>query len=281
MAIFYLRSRRVILPFSLWLASLILLSVQSYQREKIGPSPFARAVGAVISYPERSYSYVKSGVIRVWKSYFYLAGVERKNLLLQKQITFLEIENQRMQEQALENARLKSLLGFKDSINYQSVPARIIGWDLTTYARTITINVGFKAGVRKGQAVISAQGLVGQILDEPGRLSGSSFAQVLLITDPTSRVSVVIERTRDRGVVEGIGDENKLLLKYLSPEARPLPGDLVVTSGLGGIFPPGIKAGVIEKIEQNPLSSSPQGWVKPGADFAHLEEILVLTGKEE
>ena len=184
-----------------------------------------------------------------------------------------------MQEQALENERLRSLLEFKQSLPYRSLPARIIGWDLSAYARTVTINVGFRDGVQKGQAVIGAKGLIGQIIDEPGRLSGPSWAQVLLITDPTSRVSVVVERTRDRGILEGIGKEDNLLLKYLAPEARPIKGEVVVTSGLGGIFPQGIPVGKIERIEQNPFSSSPQGRVRPSADFAHLEELLVIIGE--
>jgi len=276
----YPRWRGLFLPISLWLFSLILVSVQSYQAERATASPFARAVSTLISYPERSYSYTRRGLKALWGRYIYLSGVEQKNLALQKQIASLLIENQRMQAQARENERLKSLLGFKESLSKDSLPARIIGWDLSVYARMVTINVGLKDGAGKGQAVISVQGLVGQIINEPGRPSGQRFANVLLITDPTSRVSVVIERTRDRGIVEGTGREDQLLLKYLSPEAKPLRGDTVLTSGLGGIFPAGIQVGTIEKIEQNPFSGSLQCFVKPSVDFSHLEEVLVLTGKE-
>ncbi len=279
MALLYLRYRRVILPFSLWLFSLILVSVQSYQRGRAVRSPFSRGVSAAVTFPERAYASSRSGMVGSWKNYLYLVGIQKENLLLQKQIAFLEIENQRLQEQALENERLRSLLEFKQSLPYRSLPARIIGWDLSAYARTVTINVGFRDGVQKGQAVIGAKGLIGQIIDEPGRLSGPSWAQVLLITDPTSRVSVVVERTRDRGILEGIGKEDNLLLKYLAPEARPIKGEVVVTSGLGGIFPQGIPVGKIERIEQNPFSSSPQGRVRPSADFAHLEELLVIIGE--
>jgi rod shape-determining protein MreC len=273
----YPRYRRIVLPIGLWLFSLILVSVQSYQ-EKTRPSPFSRALAELTSYPERSYAYSAGGIKGVWNNYLYLAGVQRQNLELQKQIANLLIENQSLQEQALENQRLKALLEFKDSTNFLAVPAKIIGWDLSTYARTVKINAGSKQGIHQGQAVISSRGLVGQIIDEPGRLSGAHWAQVLLITDPTSRVSVLIERTRDRGILEGAGREQGLLLKYIPPEAKPQPGDVVVTSGLGGIFPAGLKVGVIEKIEQNVFSASPQCWVKPSADFNRLEELLVLKG---
>jgi len=273
----YPRYRRIVLPVGLWLFSLILVSMQAYQ-EKVRPSPFARALSELTSYPERSYAYSSRGLKGLWNHYLYLKNVQKQNLALQKQLSQLLIENQSLQEQALENRRLKALLEFRNSPGFDAIPAKIIGWDLSTYARTVKINVGFDEGVRKGQAVVSSGGLVGQILDEPGRFSGGHWAQVLLITDPTSRVSVLIERTRDRGILEGAGRERELLLKYIPPEAKPQPGDVIVTSGLGGIFPAGLKVGVIEKIEQNVFSGSPQCWVKPGADFNRLEELLVLKG---
>jgi len=276
-----LRYQKLILPLGLWLFSLILLSVQSYKQGRIRPSPFSRSIAEIVSLPQRSYGYLKRGTIRFWQDYVYLVGIRRQNLELQKQLALLEMENQMLLAQVRETERLKALLNFQDSLAFKTIPARIIGWDLSSYAQTITINKGSKSGIAPDQPVICFQGLVGKIVDEPGRVLSSHNATVLLITDPTSRVSVVVERTRDRGILQGTGRLEKMLLVYLSSDAKLEPGDQVSTSGLGGIFPPGMKTGAILNTEMNPFFGSPQAWVGPSVDFKHLEEVLVVVGQEK
>jgi rod shape-determining protein MreC len=161
----------------------------------------------------------------------------------------------------------------------ESTAARIIGWDLSVYAQNIVINKGGKDGITKGQAVICHQGLIGQIVDEPGRVITRDRAPVLMITDPTSRVSVIVDRTRDRAILQGVGRDDRMLLVYLPPDAKIEKGDELSTSGLGGIFPPGIKAGTVIKIEYNAMFGSVQGWVKPSVDLNHLEDVLVVMNK--
>jgi len=271
----------LILPAGLWLFSLILVSVQSFEKGKSHPSPFSRELTYIIGMPQQTYSYVKDGTINFWNNYVYLHGVREQNLDLQRQSAYLEMENQMLREQARENERLRSLLNFSDAINYKSLAARIIGWDLSVYGQTMIINKGSLDGITSGQAVMCSQGLIGQVTDEPGRAIAPHSAPVLLVTDPMSRVSVVVERTRDRGILQGTGDEDKMLLVYLSPEARLETGDEISTSGLGGIFPTGVRIGKITRMEINPFFGSPQGWVKPSVDFSRLEEVLVLTGEEK
>jgi len=281
MAGFFSRYQKLTLPLGLWLFSLLLLSVQSWQKGQSRPSPFSRAVAEVMSFPQRSYDYFAQGVSRSFKNYVYLVKIREQNVSLQKQIAFLEMENQMLREQAQESERLQALLQFQQSIDLASLPARIIGWDLSSYAQTLTINRGTKEGIVAGQAVIAFQGLVGQVLDEPGRVLARDRAAVLMVTDPTSRVSVIVDRTRDRAILQGAGRDDRMLLVYLPAEAKVEKGDAVSTSGLGGVFPPGLKVGTVFKTESNPFFGSVQCWVKPSVDFAHLEQVLVLTGAEK
>jgi rod shape-determining protein MreC len=278
MAGLFARYQKLTLPLGLWLFSLGLLSVQSWQKGRSHPSPFSRAVAEVMSFPQRCYGYAAEGMARTWNNYVYLVRIREQNVSLQKQLAFLEMENQILREQAGEAERLRALLNFQKTIDLVSIPARIIGWDLSSYAQTMTINRGKEDGIIARQTAIAFQGLVGQVLDEPGRVMTRNSSVVLLITDPTSRVSVIVERTRDRGILEGMGRDDRMLLVYLPAEAALEKGDVVSTSGLGGVFPPGIKVGTVVKVESNPLFGSVQCEVKPSVDFAHLEQVLILTG---
>jgi len=235
----------------------------------------------ILSYPQKGANFIKEKAQRGWNNYLYLVEVQEQNLGLQKQIALLELENQLLREKAMETERLQSLLGFKNSINFETVTAKIVAWDLSSYAQTFIINLGEEDGIKERQPVISPQGLVGQIIDEPGRPISKHSAYVLLILDRGSRVSVMVQRTRDRAILEGIGKKEHLLIKYLSPEVKLESGDMVITSGLGGIFPAGIEVGKLLSIEGNPFLSSAQGWVQPSVDFFHLEEVLVIIGDKK
>jgi len=274
------RYQKLIIPAGLWLFSLIILSVQSFQKGESRPSPFSRQTAELISFPQRAYTYTKEDATDFWKNYVYLIDTRKQNLALQKQVAFLEMENQMLREQAQETERLRAMLNFASGLSLSTMPARIIGWDLSSYGQTLTINKGRSDKLSAGMAVICPQGLVGQIVDEPGRALARHRSQVLLITDPTSRVSVTVERTRDRGILQGTGQAEKMLLIYLHPDARLEPGDELTTSGLGGVFPAGIKVGAITGMEVNPFFGSPQGLIKPSVDFNHLEQVLVVVGQE-
>ena len=254
------RYQKLILPIALWLFSLILLSVQSYQKGRSKPTPFSRATAEVISFPQRSYSYTVNGASRFFRNYLYLVKIREQNLSLQKQLAMLQMENQQLEAQAGETERLRALLNFKESTKLESIAARIIGWDLSVYAQNIVINKGGKDGIAKGQAVICHQGLIGQIVDEPGRVITRDRAPVLMITDPTSRVSVVVERTRDRAILQGMGRDDRMLLTYLSPDAKVRGrGTSFTPPDWAGFFPQGSRRARVIKIEYNAMLGSDAG----------------------
>jgi len=150
------------------------------------------------------------------------------------------------------------------------VVAEVIGQDPTSWFKSMTINKGERDGVRKGMAVISPDGVVGQILK-----TSPNHATVLLITDYNSAVDTIVERTRAKAIVEGKG-ENRCQLKYLLRAEEVIVGDVVITSGLGGIFPKGLKVGEITNVDKEGHGIFQYAELVPGVDLTKLEEVAVI-----
>ncbi len=174
---------------------------------------------------------------------------DNKNLR-QENATLLQWKNI-AHELIAENKQLKNLLNYdrKDVMKY--ITARIIGNMGGSFARNILINVGNDFGVRKGQSAVVGKGLVGRVT-----IVGSHSSSVLLITDLNSRIPVVIESTRVRAFLDG-DNTNLLRLSYLSANSDFSIGQRIVTSGHGGVFPPGIPVGVISVINKNGVKVTP------------------------
>src|SRR5262249_46152908 len=144
----------------------------------------------------------------------------------------------------LENTRLRDLLAFRERLAGDVITAAVIGRDATGLARTITIDRGERDGVAKGAAVLAPAGIVGQVL-----LVGSRAARVLLISDHNSGVDAVVQRTRARGIVEGTVNEG-CGIKFVKRTEDLQRGDVVVTSGVDGIFPRGLPIGRIVVVDK-------------------------------
>lgn len=150
-----------------------------------------------------------------------------------------------------ENEALRQLFNVAQDPTPNFVTARIIGDNGGAFVRTLLVNAGARDGVRKNEAALSGEGLAGRVIEV-----GERAARVLLITDINSRIPVVLERSRDHAVLAG--DNGPMpILDHLSPEARPVIGDRVVTSGFGGIFPPGVAVGTVVHIDDNTVRVAP------------------------
>ena len=141
-----------------------------------------------------------------------------------------------------ENAALRKLLNLPEEPGAKTVAARIIGDNGGAFVRTVLVDAGARDGVAKSQAALTGEGVAGRVIEV-----GERAARVLLITDINSRIPVVLERSRNRAVLAGDNGPMPLLV-HLPPDARPQIGDRVVTSGFGGIFPPGIPVGAVARI---------------------------------
>jgi rod shape-determining protein MreC len=273
----FIRARQNwLVPLGFLLASFFFLSRQSYLGTRERPSLFARVLLSAVSLPQRAVSYPLQAGSRVWNNYLYLVGVRKKNLELQKELALLDEAKVAGEEYRLENERLRQLVEFKAQVPYRLVPARVIAEDLLAETNTITINKGSLDGVRAGMVVVSVDGVLGQILDEPGSAIGQLASQVLLIIDRNSRVDALVQRTRARGVIQGKGALSRLELQYVERTADVVPGDAIICSGLGGIFPKGLLIGTVASVKSNPGELGLKVEVAPSADFSRLEELLVV-----
>lgn len=136
--------------------------------------------------------------------------------------------------------------------------------------RFITIDRGATDGVRLGMPVLTAEGLVGRVKE----VSVNS-AKVLLITDPSSSVAALIQRTRATGVVQGQLGEY-MVMRYLLPDSPVLPGDVVLTSGLGGNFPKRLVIGTVVRVEHRDVEMFQEALVEPAVNLRDLEMVMVL-----
>ena len=203
------------------------------------------------------------------------AGVEQIDGLLE-----VHAENARLREQnarlmawrdrahvlASENAVLRRLTNHVAEHGETFVTVRVVGDSGGVYARTVLVNGGAGDSVAKGNAVVNADGLVGRVAE-----TGLRSARVLLITDLNSRIPVLAERTRARAILAG-NNSGLPGLDFVSPNARLRSGDRIVTSGHGGMFPPGVPVGRVVGPPGGPIR------IRPFAEVDRLEAVRVLTG---
>lgn len=160
-----------------------------------------------------------------------------------------------------ENIALRELNNAMPESGLRFVTARVIGDTGGAFARSVLVNAGARDGVRKGQAAITSAGLAGRVAE-----AGNRSARILLVTDINSRIPVLIGRARDRAILAGDNSSQPKLL-YLAPGTETAPGDHVVTSGHGGVFPPGLPIGVVTQASETTMR------VQPFVDWAHMEYL--------
>jgi rod shape-determining protein MreC len=231
------------------------------------------AVEAITPF-ERGLVWVQNGTGNVWHDYFFLRGVRAENRQLKEQIEQMRLEQVRLSEDATQAHRLQSLLAFKEQFISKTVAAQVIGSSASDTSRIVYIDKGDNAHLERDMAVITADGIVGKVLQV-----FPSVSQVLMINDSTSGVGVMLEKSRLQGVLSGTPNGEVILQRVMSDE-QVSPGETVLTSGGDQIFPKGLPVGTVNKVSPGRemfLSIK----VKPAADLSRLEEVLVVTEKQE
>ena len=214
--------------------------------------------------------FVSGSLGRTWRSYVDLVGARQEREWLRQRVRELEIDADQSASLSRENDRLRALLEMRAEIPSRAVAARITGADATGLFRTATINKGARDGIAKGYAVIADVGIVGQVVT-----ISPHAARVLLLDDHSSGVDALVRRTRARGIVQG-GSEAGCRLKYVKRREDLREGDLVITSGLDGIFPKGLPIGVVAELSDEQRGLYQTAEIRPAVDFAKLEEVLVV-----
>ena len=231
-------------------------------------------LGAVLMFIMRPLQIAAQGTVNwisgLHENYDTLAGFRSENERLRKRIQTLEVEQQRLLEAAATNHRLKQLLDFRGQLPGKVITASIIANNASSWFRSCTLDKGSADGVRKGMAVVTPLGVVGQVVAvTPGT------AKVLLLTDPNSGIDVLVQRTRARGIVSG-SLENGTILKYVKRSEDIQEGDRLITSGTDGVFPKGMMVGTIIKVTKQHIGLFQFIEVLPAVQAARVEEVLVV-----
>ncbi len=234
------------------------------------------AVGTVLTPAEGFLDNITGGLGDFLGSIFMPAEKRVQMTDLQKRIAELENENQTLMEQKAENERLKELLDFQDkNSEFSFVAAKVIAKTPGYWFDTFTINIGKNKGVDVDMAVVNSKGLVGRVIE-----AGADYSIIMSIIDGQSNVSIMVERTRDNGMLHGAmkyGEQNRFCtLHYLPYEADIVPGDRIITSGLGGVFPKGLYIGDVVEASQVQTEDK-EVYIKPAVDFLHVEEVMVVV----
>jgi rod shape-determining protein MreC len=231
------------------------------------------AVGAITPF-ERGLVWVQNSGSNVLHDYFFLRGVRAENRQLKEKIEKMKLDEARLSEDAIQAQRLQSLLGFKEQFISKTVAAQVIGSSGSDLSRSIYIDKGENAGLKPDMAVITAGGIVGKVW-----LVYPSTSLVLMINDQSSGVGVFLEKSRLQGVLRGTPN-GELILERVMNDEQVAPGDVVLSSGGDQIFPKGLPVGTVSKAgpgREMFLSVK----VNPAADLSRLEEVLVVTEKQE
>lgn len=194
---------------------------------------------------------------------------------LEAQNAKLESQLVRYHELEKENDRLKKLVDFRNTLSGKTVAARIIGWDPSPWRKSFILDKGQNQGIHKDMAVISFDGLVGRILEV-----GPETSRVILLTDLDARVSAMTDQTRATGIIAG-GGGSKLKMMYLDSESAVQAGETVLTSGLGGLFPKGLRIGKIISLARDLSGLHLNAEIEPFVQFSKLEEVVCLNSSPE
>jgi rod shape-determining protein MreC len=209
------------------------------------------------------------GVSGLWSGYVALQQVEEENLALKQELQTLQIRLQQERAEAQRTDNLRQLLELRERAQLDTTAAEVIAGPASPEFQTVTIDKGSSDGLATDMAVISPAGVVGRLI-----LPSRRASKVQLLIDLNAAAGALIERTRVQGVVVGAGS-GMLKMRYVPGTADVKTGDLVVTSGIDGIYPKGFVIGTIDNVAGS-AGEYHEITVRPAVDFARLEEVLIV-----
>lgn len=224
------------------------------------------AMGPIQSAISSSVGYIAD----LWSHYFFLVHAARENDALKKQLALAETKNNECAEITLANQRLREYVALKDQSPFTLLAAEVIARDPSPWFKSIIINKGADDGVTQGCPVIVGEGIVGYVQE-----ASAGYAKVLLIIDRNSSVDTLIQKTRARGISQGIGN-GSCRLDYALRQIDIAIGDVVVTSGFDGIYPKSLRVGYVSKVVRRNSGLFQDIELTPYADFKKLEEVMII-----
>ena len=269
---FFIKHKTIVLFIAFTLFCFISLSMQSSSITNV-----VEGAGNAVIFPfQKFYHTLQTNISLLWSGFSQLRNaqeeLEKTRLKLQQYESIAE----ELEEIKRENEQLRNLLGLKQKINYDSVLATIISKDPDNWFRTIIINRGSDDGIEKNMPVVAFFGdekaIVGKIIEVRG-----SISRILPIISPDLKVGVVFQESRFPGLLSGYSAIGKLcVVDYVDKTATIKPGDVVITSGQGGVFPKGLLVGVAIKSFPSESGAFQRVLVKPYINFDLIENVVVI-----
>jgi rod shape-determining protein MreC len=264
----------ITLALLLILAALVMISYHAAKQDS--DTGFFRKIVLEAAWPLESLKNRSLKALREsWDRYLFLIGLEAENRRLRKENHLLENQLVRYREGYLEALRLQKILKLREQFDTTQVIAEVIDREQSPVFKSILIDKGTVHGLKVGLPVLSDQAIAGRITECSWHIS-----RIMLIVDVNSNVSVLLQRSRTHGVLQGAGAAG-CRLKYVSKTEDVKVGDTVISSGLGGIFPKGIILGMVAAVDKKEGGFFQRIDVHPSVDFGKLEEVVVLNPQKD
>ncbi len=267
--------RRRVLDYTLagFLLLVPVLILHSSLKDPSELNGFDKAVLRISSPLQAAVSWVVEGLGGAWSHYVWLVNVDGENQKLRADNIRLRQQLAAARNKAADADVLEGLSGLRQKMDAETVGARVVGASLTPSFRVVRVRIDRgKSEVQPGMPVINADGLVGRILHAYG-----DYSDVLLLTDPISKIPVIAPRTGSVGSLVGIAEQSRYAGKIAHLQGDDVAvGDPVVTSGLGGGFPRGLVVGKVAKVAHPAYGLFQEVEVEPAVDFSDLGPLLVL-----
>jgi rod shape-determining protein MreC len=235
-----------------------------------GVTVFHAVVFGSVAEAQRGASGATGSLRSLWDGYLDLRRVRAENETLRGEIGGLRIQLQQERVTAERAEALRRLLEFRERTPLPTTGAEVIGSGASPEFRTVTIDKGTSHGLAANLAVVAPAGVVGRIT-----LPSARASLVQLLVDRNAAAGALIERSRVQGIVVGVGDGG-LRMDFVAATGDVVAGDIVVTSGIDGLYPKGFTIGTVERVERGDGLSHLIS-VRPAVDVSRLEEVLVVT----
>ena len=204
-----------------------------------------------------------------WRHYVDLVGVSEQSDRLRRRIAELEDDNLQLREALVASGRLERIAKMREQYEIPMLPAELVGVDVSPWFRSVLLDKGRADGVRSGMPVISERALAGLVTG-----TSQDAARTMLLLDRQSAVDGTVQRSRARGIVRGVGD--LLAFEFVARGSDVRAGDVVITSGLDGVFPKGLLIGQVREVSDAGSRLLATAVVEPAVDFGRLEQVFVM-----
>ena len=201
------------------------------------------------------------------------SDLKEENFLLKQRLGALSVELARTGEIEEENRRLKKLLKFRESSRFKSVAAEVIARDSVDWRRSLIINKGTKDGVKERAPCVTGKGFIGSVVE-----AGPATSKIMLVTDPNSRVGVILKASRECGLLIGSG-AGLCKVIYLSLDEKIEKGDAVITAGFGDYIPKGLMVGEVVGVGVEKTNLYKYAVVKSFENMNAIEEVICIEAR--